>query len=97
MVGVATIPGGAAHGMAALSPAERQAAQSALARLTNPAGGLGSSLGGATHSATVYSGLAQSQGFKTAGLGTSSLIHGQGSDTFMGGARGALPTASSSG
>lgn len=87
MVGVATLPGGAAHGMTALSPAERQAAQGALARLMNPASGLGSSLGGVMQSATVQSGSPQGEGFKTAGFGTSSVIHGQGSDTFVGGAR----------
>jgi hypothetical protein len=85
MVGMASIAGGAKHGLATLSHAERDAAQRALARLKSSGGGLGSKLEGSTRSATVYGGSA----IKGAGL-TASLIHGQGSDTFMGGARSAL-------
>jgi hypothetical protein len=80
----ATIAGGATRGPAVLSQAEQQAARSALAKLKTLGGGLGAHLGAATDSATVYGGAA----VKTSGLG-STLIHGQGSDTFMGGARSA--------
>jgi hypothetical protein len=82
MVG-ATVTGGAAHGLAVLSHAEREAARSALAKLKTLGSGLSSHLGGSTESATVYGGSA----VKTTGLSASTLIHGQGSDTFMGGAR----------
>jgi hypothetical protein len=89
MVGTASISGGAKHGMATLSHAERDAAQRALAKLKG-SGGLGSKLEESTRSATVYGGSA----IKGGGLSASMLIHGQGSDTFMGGARSALTAAS---
>lgn len=87
MVGTASITGGARHGMAALSHEERQAAHNALAKL-NSRSGL-SSLEGSTRSATVYGGAL----VKNAGLNASTLVHGQGSDTFIGGARSGLTHA----
>lgn len=85
MVAGATVSGGATHGHAVLSHAEREAAKSALAKLKTLGGGLGSHFSGSSESATVYGGSS----VKTAGLGASTLIHGQGRDTFMGGARSA--------
>jgi hypothetical protein len=82
---MATITGGAKHGMATLSHAEREAAQHALAKLRSLGGGLGAHSGGSVQSATVYSGSSA----KSVGLGAPTLIHGQGSDTFIGGARNA--------
>src|SRR5579863_175400 len=87
MVGTASITGGAKHGLATLSHEERHAAQNALAKL-NSRSGL-SSLEGSTRSATVYGGALG----KSAGLNASTLVHGQGSDTFIGGARSALTHA----
>jgi|ERR1700733_2243062 hypothetical protein len=84
MVG-ATVSGGATHGLAVLSHAERQAANHALAKLKTLGSGLASHLGGSSESATVYGGST----LKTIGLRASTLIHGQGSDTFKGGARSA--------
>jgi hypothetical protein len=83
MASGASISGGATHGLAVLSHAEREAAKSALAKLKTLGRGLGSHLGGSTESATVYGGAS----VKTSGLGASTLIHGQGNDTFKGGAR----------
>lgn len=84
---MATISGGVRHGLAALTHAEREAAQKALAKLTSSGAGLGSHLGGVTGSATVHGG----SGTKSAGTGA--LLHGQGSATFIGGARSALTAA----
>jgi hypothetical protein len=75
--------------MAHLTTAEREAAQKAIAKLKSPGGGLSSHLGSLTQSATVYGGSSA----KTAGLGAQALIRGQGSDTFIGGARGTLAHA----
>jgi hypothetical protein len=86
MVGMATMDGGAKHGLTALSHEERQAAHNALAKLSSRSG-LGSHVDAATRSATVYGGL------KSAGLNAPALIHGQGSDTFIGGARSGLTHA----
>jgi hypothetical protein len=80
MVAGASISGGATHGLAVLSHAEREAAKSALAKLKTLGKGLGSHLG--TESATVFGGAS----FKTGGLRASALVHG-GNDTFKGGAR----------
>jgi hypothetical protein len=88
MVVGATVTGGATHGLAVLNHAEREAAKNALAKLKTLGGGLGSHLAGSAESATVYGGSV-----KTTGLGASTLIHGQGRDTFMGGAR-SVPTHS---
>jgi hypothetical protein len=75
-----SVASGAKHGPSVLSHAERAVAQNALDRLklsmNKP--GLHSS---SASSATVFGGV------KSAKLGGSSLIHGQGNDTFMGGAR----------
>src|SRR5579863_10269652 len=92
MLGTATLAGSARHALANLSDAERQAAHRALAKLNQPGHGLGAHLSSITESATVSSGSLYSQDLKTAGLGASTLIHGQGSDTFIGGVRGAAPT-----
>src|SRR5579862_2433090 len=86
MQGMASLQGGAHHGLAALTHAEREAAQNALAKLKGPGHVLGSHLDGSTRSATVHSGTA----LKTAGVGTSTVLHGQGHDTFIGGARSGL-------
>jgi len=82
---ISSIPGGAKHGLGALTHEERQAAQNALAKLKSSGGGLGVNLRGLTGSATVYGGAPAK-----AGLSASTLIRGQGSDTFIGGARSAL-------
>jgi len=81
MVAGATIFGGAKHGLAVLSFAEREAAKNALAKLKTQ--GLGSHPSGSIESATVLGGSAA----RTTGLRSSTLIHGQGSDTFKSGAR----------
>lgn len=75
MVGMATIAGGTKHGLAVLSHAERSAAENALSRLGRQ------HAGSASVSATVFGGV------KASGLSTTSLVHGQGNDTFLGGAR----------
>jgi len=85
----ATLDGGATRGMAILSPAEREAAKNALAKLKTLGGGLGSHLGVFTESATVYGGAS----VKASGLSSSTLVRGHGSDTFMGGS-GSLVTHS---
>jgi hypothetical protein len=90
MTGMASLQGGAHHGLAALTHAEREAAQNALAKLKGSGRVLGSHLDGSTRSATVYSGAA----LKTAGLSGSTVLHGQGHDTFIGGARSGLAPAS---
>jgi len=79
---MATISGGVRHGLAALSHAEREAAQKALAKLTSSGASLGSHLGGISGSATVSGGSATT----ITRLGASRLLHGQGKDTFRGGA-----------
>jgi len=85
-----TMPGGASHGLAHLSHAEFQAAQKALAKLKDAGSGLRLNLSGTAESATVSSGLTRSDA-STTGLGTPTLIHGQGSDTFIGGVRSTSP------
>lgn len=82
MLGPATVTGGAKHGLATLSHAERQAAQNALAKLKSPGAGMGNH---PSLSATVFSGSS----VKPGEMGASTLIHGQGMDTFIGGARSA--------
>jgi Ca2+-binding RTX toxin-like protein len=84
MIGTATTAGGAHHGLAVLTHGEREAAQNALAKLRVQGRGLGS-LDSSTRSATVHSGSA----LKSTGL-NASLLHGQGHDTFIGGARSGL-------
>jgi hypothetical protein len=87
MTGMASLQGGAHHGLASLTHAEREAAQNALSKLK---GSGRMQLDGSIRSATVYSGAA----LKTAGLSASTVLHGQGHDTFIGGARGGLAPAS---
>jgi hypothetical protein len=84
MTGMASIHGGAHHGMATLTHAEQEAARNALAKLKT-SGGLGVHLDNSIRSATVYSGSA----VKGTGANTS-LLQGHGSDTFIGGARSGL-------
>lgn len=93
MAGTATVAGGVAHahGLATLSHAERQAAQGALDKLKQT-GRLGSHLGSISESATVTGGSLHTLGRSTVGLGASTLLSARGSDTFMGGVRGTLPT-----
>ena len=81
MIGSASVAGGAKHGVSVLSHAERAVAQNALDRLNSSKSRVGLQAGSPTSSATVFGGV------KTAKMGGSSLVHGQGSDTFMGGAR----------
>ena len=85
-----TVPSALAthHGLSALSDAERHAAQQALAKLQQSGRGFDVHLRSNLESATVSSGLSHSRGPLAAGLGTSTLIHGLGSDTFIGGVRG---------
>ncbi len=87
MVGMATVTGGVKHGLAVLSHAERAAAESALAKLNRPSGAAGSHAGSVAASATVLGGV------KSAAFSGSTLIHGQGNDTFLGGARGTTTRA----
>ena len=82
MTGMASLSGGAHHGLAALTHAEREAARNALAKLKGGGSVLGH-LDGSMRSATVYSGAAM----KTAGLNASTALQGHGQDTFIGGAR----------
>lgn len=89
MTGMASLAGGAHHGLATLTHAERQAAQNALAKLKGTGRVLGSHLDSSTRSATVHSGAA----LKAAGLSASTVLHGQGHDTFIGGARSGLVPA----
>ena len=86
MVEGATLGGGAKHGLAKLTDAEREAANKALAKLKTPGARLGSHLNSLTQHATVHGGSS----VKVGGSATPMLIRGQGSDTFIGGARSAL-------
>jgi hypothetical protein len=80
MVGPASVSGGAKHGAAVLSHHERVVAQNVLNKLNSPkSGGLHAGL--SSSSATVFGGV------KGPKLAASALLHGHGSDTFMGGAR----------
>jgi len=81
----ASMPGGVQHGLPSLSHAERQAALNALSKISRTPGRFGTSLAGVKQSATQVGGVAHKPE-----LGSSSLIHGSGQDTFMGGAHGAL-------
>ena len=86
MTGMASIHGGAHHGLPNLTHEERLAARNALAKLKTSGSPLSSHLDGSIRSATVYSGSA----VKGSGLNMSTLLHGHGSDTFIGGARSGL-------
>jgi hypothetical protein len=77
--------------MTALSHAERMAAHNALSKLSSKSGALGSHLGTASQSATLLGGSVKAFSF-----GTSSLVHGAGNDTFVGGARSAFPVGAGS-
>lgn len=83
----ASMPGGIQHGLSTLSHAERHAALQALSRIKSTSGRLGSTLAGIKQSATMIGGSAHH-----AGLGSSTLIHGAGHDTFIGGARSTFAT-----
>jgi len=78
-----TLGGGALHSMARLTTAEREAAKNALEKIKSLGSSLGSHLDRIDLSATVYGGSSAT----ATGLRTPTLIHGQGSDTFVGGAR----------
>ena len=81
MTGMASIHGGAHHGMATLTHAEREAARNALAKLKSSGSSL-AHLDSSIRSATVYSGSdVKGTGVKP------NLLQGHGSDTFIGGAR----------
>jgi hypothetical protein len=80
--------GGAHHGLASLTQQERLAAQSALSRISSGSSGLGAKLGAITQNATLAGGSV-----KAAGLTAPALIHGSGSDTFLGGAHSAMATS----
>jgi hypothetical protein len=84
----ASMPGGVQHGLTALSHSERQAALNAISKIKGTAGRLGSSLAGVKQSATLLGGSAHKPA-----LSSSTLIHGSGSDTFIGGARGSMTTS----
>jgi len=81
MLGASSVSSGAKHGPSVLSHSERAVAQNALDKLNSLRAKPGLHSSSPTSSATVFGGV------KTAQLGGSSLIHGQGNDTFMGGAR----------
>jgi len=101
MLGTATNPSGGRRRYlgrdprANLSDAERQAAQGVLATL-NQSSEFGSRLSGTAESAPVPSGSLHLQESKPAAFGVSRLIHGHGSDTFIGNVRSASPTAGAS-
>jgi hypothetical protein len=78
----ATSSGAVHHGTSTLSHAERQAAINALSKLKSASGRLGSTLTAVKHSATLLGGAAHKPG-----LAETTLIHGSGHDTFIGGAR----------
>jgi hypothetical protein len=84
----ASMPGGTQHGLTPLSHAERQAALNAISKIKSTSGRLGSSLAGLKQSATLIGGAAHKPV-----LSSSALLHGSGSDTFIGGARSTMPTS----
>jgi hypothetical protein len=89
-----SVDGGAKHGIASLSPAERHAAINALSKLTNASGasrGVSSVFGGALKSATLSGGSVHTAGVKT--LAGTTLVTGRGADTFAGGVRSAATPA----
>jgi hypothetical protein len=83
-----TIAGGKHSGLASLSHTERRAAENALSKIKSASGNLGSNLGGFGQSATLIGGS-----LKSSGLSASTLMHGVGSDTFIGGARSSLTSS----
>jgi len=76
------MPGGVHHGVTNLNHAERQAALQALSRVNSGTGRLGAALAEIKHSATMIGGVPHQPV-----LGSSTLVHGTGHDTFIGGAR----------
>jgi len=87
-----TVWGGARTGMQSLSPVERNAAITALSKLTSSSSskGLASVLGGTLKSATLKGGTVQGDAIKASGA---SLVTGKGSDTFAGGIKSAVKPA----
>jgi len=81
MLGASSVSGGAKHGSSVLSHAERAVAQNALNKLNSLSARPGLGSGSSTSSATVFGGV------RSGKLAGPSLIHGQGNDTFMSGAR----------
>jgi hypothetical protein len=79
---MATVSGGAKHGLATLSHSELQAAQHALSKIASKAGTLGANLGSLSQSATLIGGSVRANAIQASGF-----LHGSGSDTFIGGAR----------
>jgi len=73
MPGAVTVAGGAQHGSSILTHAQHVVAQNALNKLSALK----------PTSATVFGGV------KSSGLGAANLVHGQGNDTFLSGARAA--------
>ncbi len=88
MPGTSSLAGGVSH--TSLTAHERHAAQQVLDKLKHGTGS-GLQLSGVMASATVSSGSAHSQLMSKTGLGASTLIHGYGNDTFMGGVRSSSP------
>jgi hypothetical protein len=84
MADLVTVAGGAHASLKSLSPAEHQAAVSALSKLASASPGVSSVLGGSLRSATLSGGSVHSEGIK---VGSSSLAIGSGADTFAGGVR----------
>lgn len=83
MADLVTVAGGAHASLKSLSPAEHQAAVSALSKLASASPGVSSVLGGSLRSATLSGGsVVHSEGIK---VGSSSLAVGSGADTFAGG------------
>jgi hypothetical protein len=74
--------------MASLTSEERLAAQIALSKIGSGSSGIGAKLGTITQSATQLGGSV-----KAAGMTTPALMHGSGSDTFLGGARSSMATS----
>ena len=79
MVNPATVHGGH-YTVASLSSAERQAALNALRKVQSSSGRFGLTSGNVPHNATLIGGATKVQGSTT-------LVHGSGRDTFIGGAR----------
>lgn len=91
MADLVTVAGGAHASLKSLSPAEHQAAVSALSKLASASPGVSSVLGGSLRSATLSGGsVVHSEGIK---VGSSSLATGSGADTFAGGVRSAAAVA----
>jgi hypothetical protein len=74
--------------MSSLTNEERMAAQNALSKIGGGSSGIGAKLGTITQSATQLGGSV-----KAAGLSAPTLMHGSGSDTFLGGARSSMTTS----